>query len=531
MIRKIINAMIVDGTGDEPFLGGLEIKEGRISRVFRGPSRDTGKDVIDAGGMTLCPGFIDIHRHHDLAAYYDPSFGQIELAQGITTAVAGNCGLAPFPNSDRTKKAQFDYIEPVLGPIPDPKPVHLLSEYMDKMEKKKLPVNVAFLTGAGACATAAMGYEARPLTEEERSEAVSYVRDAMEHGALGLSFGIMYLPECYLAHEDLVAMASEAGRFGGVITCHVRGEGDMVVESVKEIIGICKEANAPLNISHFKATGLRNWNKLIIEAIGEIDKARAEGQKVTCDVYPYAGGATTAMTIVPPSVIEGKPVSYLGTPEGIARMKEEIYNKQPGWDNMVESIGWERIMIGSVTLEKNRRYAGKTIAENAADDQMDPCEWFGKLAAEEEGKVGIILFSVCESDVERILKLPYTAVISDSLYGGGDNPHPRLYGSFPKLIREYVREKKLLSLEEAVCKMTSMPAERIGLKDRGIIDVGYVADLNIFDPEKITDKATFTDSRQLSEGIAYTLIGGEIAARDSREVSGSKFGKLLRKQA
>lgn len=530
MIHKIINAMIVDGTGDKPFLGGLEIKEGKIIRVFRGPSRDTGEDVIDAKGMVLCPGFIDIHRHHDLAAYYDPSFGEIEIAQGITTAVAGNCGLAPFPNSDRTKQAQFDYIEPCLGPVPDEHPVHLLSEYMDLLEKKALPINIAFLVGAGACATAAMGYEARPFTQEERQQAVSYVCDAMDHGALGMSFGIMYLPECYLAHEDLVALASACARYGGVITCHIRGEGDSVVDSVSEIIGICKEAGASLNISHFKATGLRNWGILIEQAIEKIDKAREEGQNVTCDVYPYAGGATTAMTIVPPSVIEGKPVSFLGTPEGIKKLKEEIYLPQPGWDNMVESIGWERIMIGSVTKEKNRKYAGKNIAECAAEEHMDPCEWFGKLAAEEEGKVGIILFSVSEKDVERIIKLPYTAIISDSLYGGGDNPHPRLYGAFPKMIREYVQEKRLLSLEEAICKMTSMPAKRIGLSDRGVIDVGYAADINIFDPEKIRDKATFTDSRQLSEGIAYTLIGGQIAAKDSRLALSGRYGQLLRKK-
>ena len=187
-------------------------------------------------------------------------------------------------------------------------------------------------------------------------------------------------------------------------------------------------------------------------------------------------------------------------------------------------------MIGSVTKEKNRKYAGKNIAECAAEEHMDPCEWFGKLAAEEEGKVGIILFSVSEKDVERIIKLPYTAIISDSLYGGGDNPHPRLYGAFPKMIREYVQEKRLLSLEEAICKMTSMPAKRIGLSDRGVIDVGYAADINIFDPEKIRDKATFTDSRQLSEGIAYTLIGGQIAAKDSRLALSGRYGQLLRKK-
>ncbi len=532
MVRKIINAMIVDGTGAEPFLGGIEIREGRITRVFRGTSRDPGEDVIDARGLFLTPGFVDIHRHHDIAAMYDPSFGDLELAQGITTAVAGNCGLAPFPNADRTRQAQFDYIEPCLGRMDPQVEEHLLSEYMDRLDERKLPLNVAFLTGAGACATAAMGYENRPFTAEERAQAVDYIKDAMEHGALGMSFGIMYLPECYLAREDMVAMARECGAWGGMVSCHIRGEGDSLVESVKEIISICKEAGVPLNISHFKATGVRNWNKGILEAIEIIEQARAEGQIVTCDAYPYTGGATTALSLIPPSVIEGKELAFLGTPEGIKKLEEEIYRKQPGWDNMVESIGWERVVIGSVTLEKNRIYAGRSVADIARDLGFDdPCQWFGPLVAEEEGKVGITIFSMDQQDVDRVLSLPYAALISDSLYGGGDNPHPRLYGAFPRFIREYVRERKVLSLAEAIRKMTSMPAERVGLQDRGVVDVGYAADLNLFDPEKITDRATFTDSRQLSEGIALTLVGGEIAAKNSRRVpDASGAGRVLRRK-
>lgn len=529
MIRKIINAMIIDGTGDEPFLGGVAIEDGKISRIFRGTSRDFGDDVIDAQGLVLTPGFVDIHRHHDIAAMYDPSFGELELAQGITTAVAGNCGLSPFPNADHSRQAQFDYIEPCLGKMPVDDPSHLLSEYMDRLEEKPLPINVAFLTGAGACATAAMGYETRPFTPEEREQAVAYVRDAMEHGALGMSFGIMYQPECNLAREDLVAMARECGEHGGIITCHIRGEGDSLVSSVEEIIEICREAEVPLNISHFKSTGVKNWNKAIEEAIILIEQARFEGQTVTCDAYPYTAGATTAMSLIPPSVTEGRDISFLGTPEGIRLLRQEIVKKHPGWDNMVESIGWERVVIGSVTLEKNRIYAGKSVAEIASElGCEDPCDWFGPFVAEEEGKIGIIIFSMSEEDVDRVLTLPYTVVISDSLYGGGDNPHPRLYGSFPKMIREYVNERRVMTLPEAVKKMTSMPAERVGLAGRGLIEVGYAADLNLFDPNLIRDKALFTDSKQLSEGISLTLIGGNVAARDSRKVP-ENSGRLLRK--
>lgn len=527
MIRKIINGIVCDGEGGKPFLGGLEIENGRISRVFYGPSRDVGSDVIDARGQYITPGFIDIHRHHDLCALYDASFGELEIAQGITTVVGGNCGLAAFPNSDRTREAQFRYIEPCLGKMPETN-MHLFSEYMDALAKKPLSINVTSLVGAGACATAAMGYESRPMSEAERAQAVAYVEDAMKADAVGLSFGIMYEPECWLSHEDQVAMARMCAKYGGVVTCHMRGEGDSLVESVREIIEICKEAGARLEISHFKATGVRNWGSRIDEAIEVIEAARAEGVDVTCDAYPYTGGATTALSLIPPVVLEGHDLSYLGTKEGAEKLRTEIMKKQDGWDNMVESIGWERTVISGVTLEKNRWVCGKNVAQIAKELGLeDPCEWFGRLVAEEEGKIGVIIMSMSAEDVDKVLKLPYCTVISDGLYGGGSNPHPRLYGAFPKMIREYVVERSIMPIEEAVYKMTALPAQRISLKDRGVLKAGMAADINVFALGAIRDTATFADSKQLAEGISYTLIGGEIAAKDSRLVKGGS-GRVLR---
>lgn len=539
MIRKIVNGLIYDGSGSTPFVGGLELEEGRIVKVYEGAC-DVAEaslaeglasgEVIDAKGMAVTPGFVDIHRHHDIAALYDPQFGEIELAQGITTAVAGNCGLSPVPNAPERQAEQFAYIEPCLGKMPEDNHIHLVSEYMAALDGRALPLNVATLVGAGACATAAMGYETRGFTPEEREKAVGYIKDGMEAGALGMSFGIMYTPECYLSQEDLSAMAAECGRNGGMVSCHIRGEGDSLVASVEEILSICRRANVPLNISHFKAVGLQNWGHELRRAIDKIEAAQAEGQKVTVDVYPYTGGATTVLTIIPPCVTEGKPLSYLGTPEGAAHLRSEIYKKQPGWDNMVESVGWERIIIGSVTLEKNACYSGKSVAQIAEELGLeDPCEWLGKLLAEEDGKVGGILMSMSPEDVDTVMLLPYAAVISDSLYGGGDNPHPRLYGSFPKMIREYVNERGLLTMETAIRKMTAMPAERVGLLDRGYLKEGYAADINIFDPAAIRDVATFTKSKQLSEGIAYTLIGGEVAAVSSRKAEGA-YGRLLKRK-
>lgn len=532
MVRKIINGMIYTGEGKEPFLGGVEIKDGKILRVFKGPSRDEGADVIDAQGRVVTPGFVDIHRHHDMAALYDPEFGKIELAQGITTAIGGNCGLGGFPNDPQWIKEQMDYIEPVMGRAPLDTPIHSFPEYLDALDAKDLPLNVGMLVGAGAVTMAVKGFDPRPYTAEERQKAAALVAEAMQKGAVGLSFGIMYVPEAYLSFDDRVALAAECGKYGGTVCTHIRGEGDSLVASVEEVIAICKEANVPLNISHFKVTGVRNWGKGINEAIKKIEEARAAGQKVTCDAYPYNGGATTAMSLIPPSVIEGKPISFLGTEEGGKKLEEEIYKLQPNWDNMVESIGWERVVIGSVTLEKNRIYSGRNVEEIAKEmGESDPSAWFGRFVAEEEGKIGIIIMSMSQDDVDQVLQLPYAAIISDSLYGGGDNPHPRLYGSFPRILREYVKERKVMSLEEAIRKMTGAPAERMGLKGKGLLKEGYDADINIFELEKVQDKATFVNSRQLATGIDMTIIGGEIAAENSIMKEERRFGALVRKES
>lgn len=530
MVHKVIGGRIYDGSGEEPFQGTITIENGKIARITRGKEAAQPGD-LDATGLIVTPGFVDIHRHHDMAVLYDPAFGELELAQGITTAVSGNCGLAPVPSSPEHQAEQLAYIEPCLGKMPENVKMYRFSEYMQRLSKSALALNTASLIGAGAVEAAVMGYESRGFTPAEREKAIELIQDGMRSGALGLSFGIMYHPECFLPKEDLVAMARACGQEGGMVSCHIRGEGNSLVASVREIIEICQEAQVPLNISHFKVTGVDNWGKTIAGAIAVIENARAAGQVVTVDVYPYTGGATTAMSLVPPCVTEGRPLSYLGTSEGAAALRREIYREQPGWDNMVKSIGWERTIIGSVTLEKNRIYCGKSVAQIAAELGLsDPCAWLGELIAEEEGKVGCIIMSMSQDDVDTVMRLPYAAVISDSLYGGGDSPHPRLYGSFPKILREYVKERGVLTLPEAIRKMTSMPAERVRLTDRGYLKEGYAADINIFDPEQICDKATFTHPKQLAQGIAYTLIGGEVAARDSALQAG-RYGRLLTRKS
>lgn len=516
----IKNAVVTDGTGEKPFSGELLISGDSILEVSRAALGELDAEIIDAGGMMVTPGFIDAHRHCDLAALYDGSFGEIELSQGITTAVMGNCGLAPVPCVPERRDELYDFLEPCLGAAPADSFFPKVSDYMRELETKKLPLNLGVLGGTGAITAAVKGFGDVPFTADSRKAAEAYVRDSMEAGALGLSCGIMYTPECYSSMEDFIFLAGICGEYGGYLTSHIRGEGDSLTESVEEVLEIGRRAELPVNISHLKVTGLKNHGHAIGKAIERLEMARREGYDVTGDAYPYTGGSTTILSLVPPTVLaeaKGDISGFLGTVQGESLLAREIENNFPGWDNMVFSIGWERIIISSAVNEPDRIYAGKSFLQAAKMAGLTPARLLCRLVHDNNGKVGVILMSMAELDVERVLSLPYISVISDALYGGGDMPHPRLYGAFPKFLREFVREKKLLSFQEAVEKMTSMPARRLGLSNRGRLAPGMKADLLIFDKNKFTDKATWENPRQLSQGLNRVFVNG----RSPQSLSGN----------
>ncbi len=509
----IKNARICDGTGAQPYPGELLIDGEKIAAVSHSPLGDLDAEVWDAQGQAVTPGFIDAHRHCDLAALYDPGFGQIELAQGITTAVMGNCGLAPAPCAPEHRKELYDFLEPCLGKAPEDSFFPKVSDFMGALEAKPHPLNLGVLAATGAVTTAAKGYGNVPFDTDSRKQAEAYLRDAMEAGALGLSCGIMYTPECYSTTEDFAFMAGIAGEYGGYLTSHIRGEGNTLTESVEEVLEIGRRAGVGVNISHFKVTGLRNHGWGIERAIEALEKARSQGQDATADCYPYTGGSTTILSLVPPTVLEaaGNDVNaFLGTPQGEKLLAGEIEKEFADWDNMVSSIGWGRIVLSSTEL------AGQSFAQAAQSLGVSESRLFCQLCAENQGKVGVILMSMAQEDVERVLALPYVSLISDALYGSGDKPHPRLYGTFPKFLREYP------DFGEAVKKMTSLPAKRLGLRDRGILAPGMAADVLVFDPAAFTDRATWEDPKQLSQGLTKILVNGQ------EPVPGA--GRLLRKK-
>lgn len=514
MRTLIQKGTVYDGTGSEGFAADVLVQDDKIEAVD--PHIDAEVDtVIDAAGLTVAPGFIDTHRHCDTAALVDPDFGRIETAQGLTTIIGGNCGLAPLPVRPETARQISDYIEPCLGPTPDTMQMAHFSEYLDALDKTDKPLNIGSYVGIGTLRACVKGYGRAPFTLAELDWARGYISEAMQAGAVGLTTGIMYQPECYSSRKEFVSLVSAAAPYGRVLATHIRGEGNNLVPSVAEVIEIAKEAGVPLNISHFKVTGVKNWGKNILEAIDLIEKARAAGQDVTADFYPYDGGSTTLVSLLPPTLMKdtmAETLAALSTAQGRADARREIYVDHPGWDNMVTAIGWERIVISSVTKPENRRFSNMNFAAAAKlAGYEEPTDFMCELLCDEDGKVGIILLSMDPKDVDTIARLPWSMIISDSLYGISDCPHPRLYGSFPKVLRDFVRERSVLTLPQAIHKMTAMPAARLGLNDRGVIEVGRKADIAVFDPAVITDHATYDDPKQLCTGLHATLINGKVA--------------------
>lgn len=530
-MKLIQNALLYDGTGTAPVRGDI-LFDSHICEIGRITPKP-GMEVMDAEGKILCPGFIDIHRHPDIAVLCDEDFGEIELSQGITTTIAGNCGLAPVPCCEANREEQYDYIEPCLGRFPPEIHPDTHEEYCTLLKNKGLPLNMGLLAGAGAVKAAVRGYKPGRFTAAELARAKELVTQAMDSGAFGLSMGIMYLPECYSSLEEMTALAKAAGRTGGVLTTHMRGEGDTLVSSVREVLSIAQKAEMPLHISHFKATGVKNWRKNIFEAIERIEEARNHGQKVTVDVYPYDAGSTTLTSLLPPTVQKetlSETLRCLSRETGRERLRKEIYRTHDSWENMVLSIGWERVVICSVSTKENAELTGKSLAEAARLRQYDePADLLCDLLIQESGKVTVLLRSMSPEDVETVLRLPYAAVISDALYGNKKHAHPRLYGAFPKVIETYVKERSVLSLQEAIRKMTSFPAEIMGIEERGRLKTGYRADLVLFDTEHIEARSVYEKPAQLSAGMDAVFIGGKVVWENNRLLPG-KPGEIIKRQ-
>ncbi len=529
----IKNGRIVDGTGNPWFRADIGIRKGKIAEIGRLTSSEA-KKIIDAEGLVVCPGFIDMHNHSDRSLLVNPNL-ESAVRQGITTLVIGNCGFSLAPVDPTKKEFMVKYFSRFL-----PVGVELridwstFGEYLTRLEENKAASNIATLVGHGTVRASVIGFEDRDPTPEELEKMKMLVAEAMDAGAFGLSTGLIYPPGMYSKTYELIELCKVVARYGGIYASHIRGEGATLVEAVKEAIEIGEKSGVPVEISHHKAAGKVNWGKTK-ETLKLMEEARARGVDVTCDQYPYNAGMTSLATLLPPWTQVGgmeETLKRLRNPEERERIRRDIEEGVAGWENMISNCGWESIYISFVATKENKVLEGKNLAEIAELKGKDEFSALFDLILEEKGKAYIVIFEMDEEDIRRVMRSRLQMVGTDSWavapYGvlSEGKPHPRFYGTYPRILGKYVREDRVITLEDAVRKMTSFPAQKLKLKDRGLIREGSWADIVVFDPIRVKDRATYEDPHQYPEGIKYVLVNGEVVI-DKGEHTGVLARKIL----
>lgn len=525
--HKFINARIMDGTGAPWFRGEVATADGRIVEIGRSVAGEA-REVVDIGGRVLAPGFIDVHTHDDLAVLRDATHAP-KLLQGVTSVVLGNCGFGGSPSSPARRDDLVRYAAPVLGTMPASGAWDAFGDYLDALSGTPSSVNAVSQVAHGAVRIAVMGFENRAATPAEVERMCALVREAMEAGAIGLSFGLLYAPGCYADRRELVAVAATAARAGGILNCHIRTEGDTLLASLTEVMDIAEAAGAPLHVSHLKVVGKRNWGT-IGRALDLIAGRRARGLDVTCDIYTYTAGSSTLLSVLPPWVSAGgarEVLARLADPAARERIRRDMEGNLPGWDNFAGMLGWDRVVISGVDTEANRSLEGRNIEAIASERGQHPVDCMLDILLEESGRVTMILHQMSEEDVKSVLRSDFAMVGSDGIPLETGKVHPRHYGTFPRMIAHYVRRERIMPVEEAVRKMTAISALRFGLSGRGLISRGASADLVVFDDGEIEDIATFEDPRRYPVGLDRIYVNGKLAAEQGKP-SAERAGRLIR---
>ena len=515
----IKNAKIVDGTGNPFYFADVAVKDGKIARISKGLKAEAAT-VIDGKGKVLAPGFIDVHSHHDLEVEKNFLCSN-SLEQGITTVVGGMCGESPMPiaekqleaglrvvgrqHSEESRKARFD-----------------TAAYLDFVDQPT-GANMAYLVGHGNLRACVVGYADRKLTKEEQAEMEELLRKAMKAGCFGLSFGLIYPPGSYADTEEMIGLAKVVAEFGGLITVHLRAENTKLVEAVEEMMEVTRASNVRMVISHHKATGgYLCWNKTAA-TISIMNRMVEQGYDVFCDQYPYTASATGLQTNIPDEMhVLGvdKLVELLSTDEGRAQLRPLIVGEKTSEQR------FQYTMIGNSVSKPE--YAGRMLNDIAREEGRDPYDIQCDLLRDDRLSTGAIFHTMSEEDVERVMQWPRAMVGTDGQYvPGASGGHPRAFGTFPRVLARYVRERKVITLENAIRKMCSLPAMVYNLPTKGLIREGMDADLVLFDPETIADKADYAQPMQGNEGLEYVIVAGQIALKDGA-CTGVMAGKQLR---
>jgi dihydroorotase/N-acyl-D-amino-acid deacylase len=524
----IRNGRIIDGSGNPWVSGDLAIRGDRIAAIGR-LAHAEAKRVIDASGMVVSPGFIDMLGQSELSLLID-NRSLSKLSQGITTEITGE-GASVAPQNALT----LAQLQPGLDEYHLKVDWSSLGEYFARLEKTGTPLNIGTYVGASQIREAVLGDVNRAPTPAELAKMKELVTQAMQQGAFGISTALIYPPGHYAKTDELIELAKVAGQYGGIYASHMRSEGQSEVTAIEEALRIGREAHLPVEIFHLKVIGKPRWGSMP-KIVAMIQAARDAGQDVSADMYPYVAGGTALASSLPPWVAEGgteKLLERLKDPATRARIKQEMATEHPNWENLyLGSGGASGVLVSGIVNPELKKYDGETLAQIAAAQKKAPLDTLFDMVLVDKAQTGAIYFVANEDDLRYGLKQPWTSLGLDASELSLDGPlfephsHPRAFGSMPRFLGRYVRDQHLLPLEQAIRKITSLPAQRERLRDRGLLKEGYFADITVFDPAKIQDKASYENATQLSEGVKYVFVNGQLEYEDGH-LSGTQAGRVL----
>ncbi len=524
----IRNGHIIDGTGSPWYAGDVGVRGGRIVAIGD-LSGDSAKQVIDAKGMVVAPGFIDMLGQSELRLLVDPR-APSKIFQGITTEITGEGeSVAPL---DSTILAANAATYKHYGIDAD---WRTLSQYFARLNKQGIGINIGTYVGAASAREMVLGYDDVQPTADQLKQMQDIVAQAMREGALGVSTALQYPPAPYAKTDELVALAKVASQYGGIYATHMRSEGDAEMAAMDEVFQIAREANVPVEIFHLKTAGTSNWGKMP-QVVARIDSARKAGLDIASDTYAYTAWENNLSAFIPPWAHDGgdvKLVERLKDPETRERIRKDMLTPATSWDNEWQEIpGPHAVLITSVNNPDLQSLLGQRLDAIAKEWNEDPIDALFDVLVKDDGGTYVAVFGMSEPDVELALKQPWVSIDNDAGASspegilGQEHPHPRAYGTFPRILRKFVREEHLLTLPDAIRKFSALAAQRVHLNDRGVIKKGLWADLVVFDPATVTDKATFEDPAQFSVGMQYVLVNGVPVIADGK-MTGALPGQVL----
>lgn len=524
----IAGGHVIDGTGSPWYAADVGIRDGRIAAIGRLP-RDAARRVIDVHGQVVAPGFIDMLGQSELALLVDPR-APSKIHQGITTEITGEGESAAPLDARMAERHRLEYQR--LGIHAD---WQTLAQYFARLRRQGIGINFATYVGATSVREAVVGYDDRAATPEELARMQQLVEEAMRQGAMGVSSSLEYPPAPYASTEELIALARAAARHGGIYATHMRSEGDGMVAALEETFRIGREASIPVEIWHLKVAGHRNWGTMP-DVVARIEAARTSGVDVSANTYAYTAWSNSMSAFVPPwahSGGDGELLKRLADPATRARIRADMAADTDAWDNEWREIsGPGDVLVCATYHDELRRYQGMRLDAIAAEWHEDPLDALLDLLARDEARTEVAVFGMDEPDVALALRQPWVSVDNDSSAAspegvlGGFHPHPRAYGTFPRILARYVREQHLLSLPDAIRKFSALPAQKLGLADRGVIKQGMQADLVVFDPATVRDLATYEAPNQLSAGMDYVIVNG-VPVIDAGKMTGKLPGQVL----